>query len=142
MIRIMTFAAVLGFLAGCAGTGVKSTGAVFGQIDAQRGTNTVFVSRDTGYVGSAALISVKLNGSEVGKLGDGEVISALGQSGSNFIEVGFTGAASLGMSMEKTQTFTLGAEEGGFFIINLKTGLLTNELQLLEVSESTFKSSL
>ncbi len=142
MNRALTFSLLFIFLAGCAGTGMKSSGLVFSQIDELRGTNTVFVSRDTGYTGSAALISVKLNGAEVGDLGDGEVISALGKSGSNVIEVGFSGIASLGMSMEKTQTFNLRAEEGGFFIINMKSGLLTNELQLLEVSESTFKNSL
>ena len=140
MIRLTTLIIVFSFFIGCAGAGIKSASAVFAQIDAMQGSNAVFVKRDTGYAGSAALLSIKLNGAEVGKIGDGEVISGTGVSGKNFIEASFGGVSVMGMKGE-SQTFELEPSENAYFLINMKVKMLSTELQMMEVSEATFKNS-
>ena len=83
-------------LAGCAGQGVSNPGMHLPEIRSDEAR--IFVKRQTGYVGSAALIEVKHNGSLISKLGEGESVSILGTIGDNTVSVNFTGLASIGVN--------------------------------------------
>ena len=60
------------FVTGCAGTGTKNVADYSAQIENSE-TTAFVIGRRTGYAGSAGLISIKIDGSEVGSLGEQEV---------------------------------------------------------------------
>ena len=127
------------FLSSCVGSGTKSYSDVNRMIDNSQ-KRTVFVARDTGFVGSGGLVAVLLNGEEVGKLGDGESLAAIGRKGFNNLTVRFTGLASFGMNKPEID-FELQESENKYFIIDLDVNLLTpSKLDMFQVGEAQLRS--
>ena len=140
--RSFSFSILFLLLVGCAGNGIKSPSVVLSQINQLKSTNQVFVLRDTGYSGGAALMKVVVNGKEAGTLGAGESLHADTMMGENSVEVSFTGIGSLGISNPTYSTFNVTSTENRFFIVSLKTGAMTSKLRLMEVTEQSFRNSL
>lgn len=122
-------------LAGCAGQGVSNPGMHLPEIRSDEAR--IFVKRQTGYVGSAALIEVKHNGSLISKLGEGESVSILGTIGDNTVSVNFTGLASIGVN-SPVKIIKLSEAEKVFLAITLQQELFSGKLRLYEVDEKDF----
>ena len=122
-------------LAGCAGQGVSNPGMHLSEIRSDEAR--IFVTRDTGFVGSAALIDVKHNGSLVSKLGAGESVSILGTIGDNTVSVNYTGMAAIGMN-SPLKTVRLSEAEKVFLSITYKQELFSGKLRIYEVDEKDF----
>jgi hypothetical protein len=135
----MTLIVLALILSGCAGTGVNSPSTVMMLASPQNGS--VFVLRDTGYVGSAALISVALNGQSIGNVGNKETVIGRSTSGINFIEAQYSGVQGIGINATNA-TFQKQSNNNKYFIITTRAGLLQNSIQILEVSADSFKASL
>ena len=80
-------------ISSCAGSGKNI---VLLQQELKSNKTNIFVKRETGFAGSAALIKVGLNGVTIGEIGEQERISAISKIGNNIISASFTGLASIG----------------------------------------------
>ena len=125
------------FLASCAGSGMKS-GLLLQQINTNQ--TKVFVKRDTGYHGLAALVKVTLNGMTIGELGNGEIISANVNGNSGMISAGFTGIASIASS-RVTRQFKINKGEKLYFVIKQDVGMISTKLSIYETDKNDFFSN-
>ena len=124
-------------LYGGAGTGTKSYSDVAHSID--EGIKKVFIYRDAGYVGSAVLMQVRLNGTEIAKLGIGEMVIGDGAVGTNTLEVEIGGLGGIGMNTP-TVTFDLADDQNRYFILNIKVKFLTSKIQIMETLKSAWQA--
>ena len=124
-------------LAGCAGTGTSNYSYVAPVIFSDE-KGKVFVLRESGFSGSGALTNVAVNGTSVGQLGTGEMLIANTNKGLNVLQVKVSGLQGMGLN-SPTGQFQNDGDHNNYFVIGLKTGLLKNELTLLETTESSWK---
>ena len=115
-------------MVGCAGTGIKDQDIIRRAID-DPATTAVFVLRDTGFQGSAALLDVGLNGTVIGNLGVGETVTYQIEPGLHTLTANFRGLSGVGAN-DPVATFEIESREKKFFAISLRTGLLVNTLIL------------
>ena len=127
------------FVSACSGSGSSNYSAVMSAVD-NSGGGKVFVLRDTGFSGSGALMNVTLNGSGIGRIGNGETTVGTASNGTNYIEVSFGGFAGMGINSAPA-SFQGSNDKNSYFIAKLTAGALQNRLQLFEVSEAAFKGS-
>jgi hypothetical protein len=125
------------FLASCSGSGMQSS-LLLHQINTNQ-TN-VFVKRDTGNHGLAALVKVTLNGMNIGALGNGERISSNVNGNSGIISAGFTGIASISSSSGSMQ-FRIRKGEKLFFIIKQHVGMISTKLSIYQTDKNGFFSN-
>lgn len=126
-------------LSGCAGTGLKGTSAIFAQIDLRQGTGSVFVLRNTGFLGNTSQVDVRLNGLSIGAIGDDEVAIGTTQPGNNVLWADFT---SIGLKGSAKVKFTASPSSHHFFVLTQEVSGLSIKRELIEVNETTFKYSL
>ena len=122
----------------CAGSGYRDR-----SIHAQEiisSDTLIFVQRDTGYIGSAALVEISHNGKSVSKIGDKESISIPGVVGTNTISANFGGLAGVGAGKKPIRTFELKESEKAYFKILLQQNMFTSELKLYEITQEDFMS--
>jgi hypothetical protein len=100
----------------------------------------VFVKRDTGYQGLAALVKVTLNGMNIGTLGNGEKISSNINGNSGSISAGFTGIAAIASSSGSRQ-FKIKKGEKLFFIIKQDVGMMSTKLSIYQTDKNDFFSN-
>ena len=124
-------------LYGCAGTGTKSYSDVAHSIEED--VNKVFIYRDDNFVCSAVLMPVRLNGTEIAKLGVGEMVIGDGTVGMNTLEVKLGGLCSIGTNTP-TVTFDLVDDQNRYFLLNLKVKLLTSKIQIIETLKSAWQA--
>ncbi len=126
------------FLISCSGTGKKS--AVFFQ-ETRTDHTLIFVKRLTGHPGKAGLIKVTLNGTEIGKLGENERLSAPTEVGPGTLSANFKGffsvLASPGTAGD-TRKFTVNKGEKLFFIIKQDIGMFLKKLRIYPIDQSDF----
>ena len=125
-------------LTACAGTGTKST-AYIPELESN-GSGKVFILRDSGFLGIASVFTVELNNISIGKLGNKEILTTHAKNGSNTLTVKVTGIQGLGLN-EPYYTFNASMDENYYFIVNLDAGILTNKLEIVEVTEASFKKA-
>ena len=125
-------------LTACAGTGTKST-TYIPELESN-GSGQVFILRDSGFLGIASVFTVELNNISIGKLGNKEILTTQANNGANTLTVKVTGIQGLGLN-EPYYTFNASMNENYYFIINLKAGILTNKLEIVEVTESSFRQA-
>jgi hypothetical protein len=125
------------FLVSCSGSGMKS-GLLLHQINTNQ--TKVFVKRDTGYQGLAALVKVTLNGMNIGELGNGERISSNVNGNTGIISAGFTGIASIPSSSGSRQ-FRIKKGEKLFFIIKQNVGMMSTKLSIYQTDKNDFFSN-
>ena len=126
-------------LSACVGTGVKSYSSVMSIADKQQGN--VFVLRDMGYVGGGALVAVFINGQQIGEIGNGETAIGKSSIGANYVDARFSGVQGIGINSVNA-SFTRTVNENKYFIIKMNSGLLSNTLQIIEVSENSFRTTM
>lgn len=133
-IKLACIGLLFGTLAGCA------SAPDYSYISAQLDMKTEYqiaVYRDTGFLSPMAGISVEINGASVGKVSNKGVLFAKSQEGTNGIRVGFSGLQ--GAAVKKAGLFyEAEPDEGNYFIISQTSGVLTEELRVMEVTKSSF----
>tara|TARA_B100001113_G_scaffold55668_1_gene41458 strand:- start:548 stop:973 length:426 start_codon:yes stop_codon:yes gene_type:complete len=137
MLRFTKTFLLLFVLSGCAGTGTTSYSTIAPQLSTNE-KGKIFVYRQSGYVGGGALIDVSLNGALIGQLGNGEMIYAQMKLGKNLIEAKVSGIQGVGLNSPMLEIQN-NEKKNNFFIIGFKTGLLTNEMTLIEITEDSWK---
>ena len=92
--RTTTYALLLliGLLSGCSGNGVQ-----YARIANETMTNTgsVFIGRESAWVGNAISVEVQLNGRPVAILAQGQAVSSITRAGENIVTIIPTGPARL-----------------------------------------------
>ena len=124
------------FISGCAGTGTKDVTVYSAQIEDSE-TTAFVIGRRTGYTGSAGLISIKIDGAEVGSLGEQEVGVYEVSEGAHTVEVKFKGIAGIGVNAGvKSRQIEDG--EKVFYSIQQTMTLLSSKLKMLELTKEGF----
>lgn len=121
-------------MAGCAGTGTKNYDSFKTNIE-NKSEISVFILRDSSYIGSAVAMQVSLNGTQIAELGPGEMVSARVISGENNLKVKMGGL----VGEEASAKFTNDGKNHNFVLARLKAGLFSAELKLTEILESAWK---
>lgn len=124
-------------ISACAGSGYKDRNIHSQELLSP--DTLIFVKRDTGYVGSAALVKITHNGKKVSEIGDKESVTIPAVVGTNTLSADFTGLASIG-SGGSTRTIGLKAGEKAFFTVALNQGLFSSEIKLYETNQTEFMS--
>lgn len=126
----------LGALTACAGTGTRDKAAIHQQI-ANATPNTVFVSRSTGFGGSAVRIAIEVDGVVVAQLSNNQVASFELPIGEHFIRAKFRGAAGVTVA-SATLRYVEDLTKPQFLNVAKKSKLIGAELILSEVSPRSF----
>ena len=132
MFRVIVITLTTLVLSACAGSGTKNFSIIESQIASSQ-TGKIFIYRNTGMVGLTPL-PVRLNGISVGKIANKEMLIAKADVGVNYLEVDF------GLSGPKTLRIDNNGEKNSFIHISLAYGVLTNELNLSETTEYSWRS--
>jgi hypothetical protein len=125
------------FLASCSGTGKKYS-VLYQEIKTNQ--TQIFVKRQTGYHGLAALIKVTLDGKKIGALGNSERLSATTNVESGVLSAGFTGLASIASSSASRQ-FRIKKGEKLFFVIKQDIGFASSTLRIYGTDQNDFFSN-
>jgi len=92
--RITTYAVILliGLLSGCSGNGVQ-----YARIanETLATTGSVFIGRESTWVGNAISVEVQLNGRPIAILAQGQAVSSMARAGENVVTIIPTGPARL-----------------------------------------------
>ena len=92
--RITTYALILlvGFLSGCSGNGVQ-----YARIanETMPPTGSVFIGRESAWIGNAISVEVQLNERPVAVLAQGQAVSSMARAGENVVTIIPTGPARL-----------------------------------------------
>ena len=92
--RITTYALILlvGFLSGCSGNGVQ-----YARIanETVTPTGSVFIGRESAWIGNAISVEVQLNERPVAVLAQGQAVSSMARAGENVVTIIPTGPARL-----------------------------------------------
>ena len=118
----------------CSGTGSKMKPAIS---SSSSGETNLYFLRESGFVASAVLAKVNVNGVEIAKLGVKENIVHT-VSGKYKIKV--TGAGIGGIGMGSDSISGIGDGKNYFYLISVKQGLFSTEWVINETTESGFKS--
>ena len=129
------FVVILLFLVtSCTGSGKNI---VLLQQELKSNQTNIFVKRETGFAGTAALIKVGLNGATIGEIGEQERISAISKIGDNIISASFTGLASIG-AKDGFKKFKISENQKLFFVIKQDLGLFDTKLKVYEINQQEF----
>ncbi|MBO39399.1 MAG: hypothetical protein CMM75_09540 [Rhodospirillaceae bacterium] len=121
----------------CSGSG-KQVGVLYKEIKTNQ--TQIFVKRETGFAGSAALIKVGLNGISIGELGNNERLSAPTKVGSGILSAGYTLIASVG-SNDASRSFQIKKGQKLFFVIKQDIGLMSTKLRIYPIDRNDFFSN-
>ena len=126
-------------LINCAGTGTKNYGSI--NYEAPTDQAVVFVGRVNRYIASAGLVSIVLDGEEIGKLGIGEMERLNVSPGSHKIQTKIGNILQVGVGGDATAFV---AKEGKkyFFLVDYDAGLFSAKWKIIETTESGFQGSL
>lgn len=122
----------------CSGTGTRNLSEVVPVID-QSGESKVFVLRKTGYICSACLMNVVLNGERIGRIGTSEMVVGNPKPGNNALEVNIGGIQGVGLN-KPIANFSFRKGTNKFFLVKMKAGLISNKLILEEISKASWKN--
>ena len=123
---------LLFFLSSCAGTGSKTKPIVSSN---NSGNTNLFFARQGGFIASAVLAKIEVNGIEIGKLGINEFTKF--QVSKDFkIKVSGSGVGGFGMGTDSTSGIANG--ENNFYIIGVKQGLFSTKFFINETTETGY----
>ena len=115
--RITTYALILlvGLLSGCSGNGVQ-----YARIanETMTTTGSVFIGRESAWVGNAISVEVQLNGRPVAILAQGQAVSSIAQAGENIITIIPTGPARLVYDPQEIQ-FEASGDGNNYILIRV-----------------------
>ena len=124
------------FLAACAGAGIKDQGQIRQSVETAT-PDTVFVFRDTGFQGSATLMTVALNDVEVGKVGVNESLEFTAPAGTHVVTVK---AGGLDGSLVKPGVAQIvkDGSKAHYFIVGIKQKFFGAEVTLVETTPASY----
>ena len=125
-------------LIACSGTGTRNLSEVIPVID-QSGESKIFVLRKTGYICSACLMNVVLNGEKIGRIGTSEMVVGVPKPGNNALEVKIGGIQGVGLN-KPIVNFNFKKGTNRFYLVKMKAGLVSNKLILEEISKASWKN--
>lgn len=124
----------------CAGTGSKSDSYIPELDSGEQISGKVMVLRDTGWTQGAQVISVKLNGQEIGQLRPKQIVVANSIDGDNELLADYTGLAAVGVTSAE-MSFQSDGSQNHYFLITQKDNFVGLTVVLSEVSEQTFRNT-
>ena len=124
----------------CAGTGSKSDSFIPELDSGEQISGKVMVLRDTGWTQGAQVISVKLNGQEIGQLRPKQIIVGNSIDGENELLADYTGLAAVGVTSAE-MSFQSDGSQYHYFLITQKDNFFGLTVVLSEVSEQTFRNT-
>lgn len=128
------------FLVGCSGTGVDYNQQVEKSVTTQDGT--AFIAREGQWVGGGVLLKVMLNGSELGELGNNEILTGKIKSGQNTLTIKPQGIGKLSYS-DESFNFQSTESNNAYFMVDLNNKLLGfgSSIVITETTEASFKAN-
>ena len=123
-------------LAACAGAGIKDQDAILQSVQTAK-PDTVFVFRDTGFQGSATLMTVTLNDVEVGKVGVNESLEFKAPAGTHVVTVK---AGGLDGSLVKPGVAQIvkDGSKAHYFVVGIKQKFFGAEVTLVETNPGSY----
>ena len=103
-------------LASCSGSGLKTYGEYLSASKNSENSNVV-IYRSSAFVGGGAFITVTLNGSELGRLGNNEFVIGEMQDGRNYLNLKVGGIQGLGIN-QTTKIFEKKTKSNTYFYVN------------------------
>ena len=128
------------FLFSCAGTGTKSDSYIPELDSGEQISGKIMVLRDTGWTAGAQVISVKLNGQEIGQLRPKQIVVSDSVGGDNELLANYTGINAIGVTGAEV-SFQSDGTQNHYFLITQKDNLFGLTVVLSEVSEQTFRNT-
>ena len=130
----------LTFLVGCSGTGVDYNQQVEKSVTTQDGT--AFIAREGQWVGGGVLLTVILNGSELGKLGNNEILTGKIKTGQNTLTIKPQGIGKLSYS-DESFNFQSTDSNNAYFMVDLNNKILGfgSSIVITETTEASFKAN-
>lgn len=130
----------LAFLVGCSGTGVDYNQQVEKSVTTQNGT--AFIAREGQWVGGGVLMKVTLNGSELGDLGNNEILTGKIKPGQNTLTIKPQGLGKLSYS-DESYNFQGADNTNAYFMVDLNNKLLGfgSSIVITETTEASFKAN-
>ena len=130
----------LAFLVGCSGTGVDYNQQVEKSVTTRDGT--AFIAREGQWIGGGVLLKVMLNGSELGELGNNEILTGKIKSGQNTLTIKPQGIGKLSYS-DESFNFQSTDSNNAYFIVDLNNKLLGfgSSIVITETTEASFKAN-
>ena len=130
----------LAFLVGCSGTGVDYNQQVEKSVTTQDGT--AFIAREGQWIGGGVLLKVVLNGTELGELGNNEILTGKIKLGQNTLTIKPQGIGKLSYS-DESFNFQSADDNNSYFIVDLNNKLLGfgSSIVITETTEASFKAN-
>ena len=128
------------FLAACSGTGVNYDQQVEKSVTTQDGT--AFIAREGQWIGGGVLLKVILNGSELGELGNNEILTGKIKTGQNTLTIKPQGIGKLSYS-DESFNFQSPDSNNAYSIVDLNNKLLGfgSSIVITETTEASFKAN-
>jgi len=128
------------FLSACSGTGVNYDQQVEKSVTTQDGT--AFIAREGQWIGGGVLLKVILNGSELGELGNNEILTGKIKTGQNTLTIKPQGIGKLSYS-DESFNFQSTDSNNAYFIVDLNNKLLGfgSSIVITETTEASFKAN-
>ena len=141
--QLIFFAFILSLLGGCVGTGLDYSRANY-QLNNSSG-DQLYLLRKLGWLCSACVFPVYLNGTSIGQIGEKETLIGNLASGNNNLRIkpnSRLGGFMLGTLLQNSSFESIFHEKGEnrFFIISLDSRSLKDTIMLVEVSEEVWRA--
>jgi len=139
--RALTWSAtlLLFFLAGCSGNGVQYARIADETLST---TGSVFIGRESQWIGTAVSVEVQLNGKPIAILAQGQVVSSMVQAGENLISIIPTGPARL---IYDTQEFRFqgSGDQNSFVLVRVNEAIpgFGGEIRVIETEPKVFATA-
>ena len=136
LLGIIFLSLLIPILSSCAGTGTKT----IPTISSSSGSTTLYFTRPSAYLAGAVLALVTVNGSEIGKLGNGEYIRHIINPGNFTIGIKGSGLNALGMGGNSIS----GTGKDGsnhFYIITVKQSFFSAKFRINETTETGYEQA-
>ena len=137
--KVILLVLFFSLLVGCAGTGTKNYSSI--NYEAPSDQSVVFVGRVNRYIASAGLVSIVIDGEEIGKLGIGEMERLNVSPGSHKIQTKIGNILQVGVGGDAT-AFVAKPGKKYFFLVDYDAGLFSAKWKIIETTESGFQGSL
>ena len=138
--RFLALVIVSAALTACSGTGVQYDQQVEKSVTTPDGT--AFIAREGQWIGGGVLLKVVLNGTQLGELGNNEILSGKLKEGQNTLTVKPQGMGKLSYS-DESFNFQGALDKNSYFMIDLNNTLLGfgSSIVITETTESSFKAN-
>ena len=139
--RITTYALILlfGLLSGCSGNGVQYARIANETMTAK---GSVFIGRESAWVGNAISVEVQLNGRPVAILAQGQAVSSMARAGENVVTIIPTGPARLVYDPQEIQ-FEANGDGNNYLLIRVDHVVpgFGGEIRIVEAESKVFATA-